>query len=280
MENEVNVSVEETTTKVNIPAEEEKPKVDPRVAQDNITPDFPRFREVYGKMKSLERKVEEYEEKEKSNEKLLTELKSHNERLARAIESQVELSYAGMDTTDYEIDDLIGHLSELKAKKVEALKTFDYEEVVELDEAIAETKDEINRVRYYRDVAMVDETDGEVDNIFLTFVDETPWFNGDDADPLMIQAAYEMDRVLLRDPKWQNRPLPERLAEVRRRVEARFDWKPKGRPTSGVEGVSRVSAGRVTSVTLSPEQVAVAKGLGISLTDYAKQIAIIEGGKR
>ena len=298
MADEGTVTVVEEEVGVKVEIEEEpkptiKPKVDPREAQDKLTPDSPRFKEVYGQMKALERKVEEYEEKGKSTEKLMAEFKSHNERLAKAIESQVELSReaitAGKDESDEEIKQLASHLAELKVKKVNALKTFAYQEVADIDDEIMETKDEIKSIKYRKGMKEKDKgkekENVEVDPAFIAFIEDTPWFNGDTADPVMIQAAYEMDNVLLRDPKWAKKSIGERLAEGGRRVEARFDWKPdktsiKTKPLSGVEGVSGVRGVKTKTITLSPEQVAMAKGLDIPLEAYAKQVALMEGGKR
>ncbi len=290
------VGEEEKGVKVEIEAESkpaEKVKIDPREAQEKLTPDSPRFKEVYGQMKALERKVEEYEEKGRNTEKLMAEFKSHNERLAKAIESQVELSReaitAGKDESDEKIKQLTSYLAELKTKKVDALKTFSYQDVVDLDEEISETKDDIKNLRYKKSVKEKEKgmakENAEIDPAFIAFIENTPWFNGDTADPVMMQAAYEMDNVLLRDPKWSKKSIEERLAEGGRRVEARFDWKPenptvKTKHTSGVEGVSKVKGVKTTTITLTPEQVAMANGLGIPLEAYAKELAFMEGGKR
>jgi len=294
-EETVTVVEEEAGVKVEIAEEPKlavKAKVDPREAQEKLTPDSPRFKEVYGQMKALERKVEDYEEKGKNTEKLMAEFKSHNERLAKAIESQVELSReaitSGKDESDEEIKQLTSYLAELKVKKVEAHKTFNYQEIADIDDEIMEAKDEIKGIKYRKGMKERDKSkekeNVEVDPAFIAFIEDTPWFNGDTADPVMIQAAYEMDNVLLRDPKWAKKPIGERLAEGGRRVEARFDWKPdkpsvKVKPPSGVEGVSGVRGTKTTTITLTPAQVAMAKGLDIPLEAYAKQVALMEGGK-
>lgn len=267
---------------------EKKEKIDPRIAQENLTPESPRFKEVYKKMKNLERKIEEYEERGKSTGTLIEDLRKHNERLAKAIESSVDLTRevvtAGRDTGDDELKVLHGQLTELKASKTAALKSFDYDKVSEIDEQIMETKFAIKDATQQK-ATPKPQKDGGVDPAFGDFVDATPWFNGDTADPVMISAAYEMDKVLLRDPKWSSRPISERLAEVGRRVEARFDWKQKGnggKPASGVEGRSSITPTKSgeTTVRLSADELAICKGLSITPEAYARQKSFMaKGGK-
>lgn len=271
---------------------EEKDKVDPKIAQDKITPDMPRYREVYGKMKSYERKVEELEEKDKTTERLMEEFRIHNERLAKAIESQVELSRETI-TADKEkksedgiFNELTTHLAGLKEKKVAALKSFDYDAVTDIDEAIMETKDELKELKKTTPAKAKEIGENtEVNPAFISFLKETKWMSGDDADPLMVQAAYTMDDILLKDEKWSKKSVAERLAEVGRRVEARFNWKSvKGKNGNksviGSEGVSREGGRSSNVITLSPEQVAAANGLGIPLEKYARQVSLIAGGKK
>lgn len=291
-EEDVVIVSEEKGVEVTLtPESEHEEKVDPKIAQEKITPDMPRYREVYGKMKSYERKVEELEEKDKTTEKLMEEFRIHNERLAKAIESQVELSREAI-TADKEkksedgiFNELTTHLAGLKEKKVAALKSFDYDAVADIDEAIMETKDELKELKKTTPAKAKEKGENtEVNPAFISFLKETKWMNGDDADPLMVQAAYTMDDILLKDEKWSKKSVAERLAEVGRRVEARFNWKSgKGKngnkPVIGSEGVSREGGRSSNVVTLTPEQVAVANGLGIPLEKYARQVLLI-GGKK
>lgn len=292
-EEDVVIVSEEKGVEVTLtPESEHEEKVDPKIAQEKITPDMPRYREVYGKMKSYERKVEELEEKDKTTEKLMEEFRIHNERLAKAIESQVELSREAI-TADKEkksedgiFNELTTHLAGLKEKKVAALKSFDYDAVADIDEAIMETKDELKELKKTTPSKGKEKGENtEVNPAFISFLKETKWMSGDDADPLMVQAAYTMDDILLKDEKWSKKSVAERLAEVGRRVEARFNWKSeKGknggqRSVLGSEGVSRVNVKGSSVITLTPEQVAVANGLGIPLEKYARQVLLI-GGKK
>lgn len=275
---------------ITLEPEEEKPKekVDPRVAQENITPESPRFKEVYGKMKTLERKIEEYEAQGKSTTTLIEDLRKHNERLAKAIESSVDLTReaisAGKDSGDDEVKALHEQQTQLREKKTAALKQFDYDAVAELDDQLMEVKLALKELSSKKS-APKQKVENEIDPAFGEFVDSTPWFNGDTADPIMISAAYEIDKVLLRDPKWTNQPIRERLAEVGRRVEARFGWTSNGKkkpPSSGVEGRSSVTPTKTgeTTVRLTADELTVCKGLGITPEAYARQKAYIQkGGK-
>lgn len=270
--------------------EEEKPKekIDPRVAQENITPESPRFKEVYGKMKTLERKIEEYEVQGKSTTTLIEDLRKHNERLAKAIESSVDLTRevitSGKESGDEEAKLLHEQQTQLREKKTAALKQFDYDAVAELDDQLMEVKLALKELSYKKTAPKQKSEDGP-DPAFGEFVDSTLWFNSDTADPVMISAAYEIDKVLLRDPKWSNQPIRERLAEVGRRVEARFGWTSNGKkksPSSGVEGKSPVTPAKTeeTTVRLTAAELTVCKGLDITPEAYARQKVFIQkGGK-
>lgn len=263
---------------------EVKEKIDPKIAQDNITPDMPRYREVYWKMKSLEGKLEEAEEKKLSSEKLLVEFRTHNERLAKAIEDQVELSRntIGMNekkvSEDGYLNGLHERLKELKEKKINAFKTFEYETIPDMDDEIAEIKDEIKEFKTQRENISYAQEEEKIDPAFISFLNETSWMKGEEADPLMVQAAYTMDELLLKDEKWRKASVADRLKEVGRRIEARFNWKlDKGsgrKSVIGSEGVSKASSSSKV-ITLTPAQVAVANGLEIPLDRYARQLAIM-----
>jgi len=266
-------------------------KIDPKVAQDKITPDMPRFKEVYGKLKEAERKLAEKEEKESSNEKLISEMRSHNERLAKAIEASVNATREAVvlqredNAGDEAVAALNDQLVELREKKVNALKNFDYDVVAEIDEQIIELKDELREHSKAKKKERHDKKEDDnkgIDPAILSFVAATPWFNGDAADIDMINAAYEMDRVLLRDPKWSKVEVADRLSEVRKRVEAKFDWKEdtgSGRKKlpGGVEGVSHGKQVGTKIIKLSAEELTVAKGLGITPEAYARQKAAMGG---
>lgn len=267
-------------------------KVDPRIAQDNITPDMPRFKEVYKNMKELERKMAERDEKDVVAESLITEMRGHNERLAKAIEASVDVTREAVtgrkdkDAEDEILDSLSEQLAELKEKKKTAMKAFDYDVTTELDEQMMEVKLEINEVKKAKggegNTKKVSQDD-KIDPAFISFVEETPWFNGDTADVDMIRAAYEMDKVLIRDTKWSKTSVSDRLAEVRKRIEAKYEWKneentsARRRKPGSVEGVNMTQHKGTKVVKLSVEQLAVAKGFGITPEAYARQVMALGG---
>lgn len=283
MVDEVVEEIEEGT-EIEIPEEPEE-KIDPKVAQEKLTPEHPRFKEVYGKMKDLERRVGEYEETQK-----LT--REHNAALVKAIEKSAEVTREALinkddsATDDKMIEQLNAKLTELKASKIAAKKGFDFEVEAKIDDAIFEVRDAIKEAtllkKERKSTPSEKHNDADQDQM-LVWAKVTPWYFGDDADPLMRAAAHELDRMLVRDPKWENVEPSERLKEVGKRIEARFGWKPNNKVVAfqkkpgGVESAGGDKGGASKIVRLSAAELRTAQGLGVSPEEYAKQKTLMGG---
>ena len=247
-------------------------KIPPKIAQENITPEHPRFKEVYGKLKESERKFEELSktvETLSATNGIIDELKEHNSKLANALEKMMDGKEK--DKVVDVIDQIQSELAALKTKRNIARRELEHENVDRLDDEIDELKDKLRNIKL-TPKNEVPQYDVELAEVFQEFIDENDWFLKDD---IMQAAAYTIDAKLLKDSKW--RDPRKRYAEVKRIVEDRFNpnvrSKPKQQFSSVEGGSSQNSQGALTkSVTLSPAQVNAANALGISHDKYAKQL--------
>ena len=230
-------------------------KVDPRVAQDALTPDHPRFKEVYGQMKKFERELED-SKKEKSELKVAIDaMKSHNQRLAEAIESGVSkiADSQVINVEQNELSNLETSLKEFKDARKQALKDVDYDEVENITEKIDEVKDKIREVKA-RPVkreqdatknkqTAVNEPDAQEVATVNQWISEVDWYN---EDPIMRAAAVQLDMILFNDQKWQEKGTKARLTEVKSRIEKRFNYiKPTG--DAGNRGASAANVDSSTT---------------------------------
>lgn len=255
---------------------EEKPKVDPRDAQEKITPEHPRFKEVYGKLKDSERKIEELSktvESLSSTTEIIDELKNHNMKLADTLDRMMEGKEK--DKVVSEIDVIQSKIADLKKIRIEARKELEYEKIDNLDDEIDELKDKLRTMKL---TPQTQQYDAELIEVFDNFVQENPWFLDDD---IMQAAAYTIDAKLLKDSKYA-RNHTARYAEVKRIVEEKFKFNGRSnskQPTfANVEGSSvKNSGGSLKSVNLSAEHVRAADLLGIAHDRYAKQLLAMGG---
>lgn len=276
------LDVEVTDENVN-----ERPKVNPKDAQEKITDAHPRFKEVYGKLKEQERKNEDLLhrlEALEGTQEMLEELKTHNRQLANAIENMNE--GRAKDKVVDEVTSITEKLSSLKQARKEARESLDYDAQDKIEEEIDELKEKLREVKTSKtSTPSQPAPDTELVEAFNTFVEENAWFT---EDPIMQTAAFTVDALLLKDEKWKNVSPSERYAEVKKRVEKRFGYvddssnleqSSKTKVASVESGSNRiVGTPRSTTVKLSAEEVRMAEVLGISSEQYAKQKAF--GGAR
>ena len=120
------------------------------------------------------------------------------------------------------------------------------------------------------------------------WVQQNPWANAKkkEYDPIMFGAAVEVEKLLSADPVWGKKDLDERLGEVKKIVEGRFNYgKPKASPPSAVEGVGGAMPANGTPVSLTEDEKYVAVRIFPNLDakdaekKYLAQKIIIHGGK-
>jgi hypothetical protein len=100
----------------------------------------------------------------------------------------------------------------------------------------------------------------------------------------MAQAAQDYDLALLKQEKWQSVPAAERLLEVKKKIEEKFNYKktePKKPPT--VEGGGTSPSTSKTALTEDQKRVAHMMFSDFPTTKaeeiYAHQLSLIKGGK-
>ncbi len=270
-------------------------KIDPREAQKNIKEDSPRFQDIYRQLKDSERKIEELIKDKGANDSLVKEMREHNKALRESYERSAkateDMSKATIEAATKSEDivfekELSTAHAKLLEQKTEAFGDGNFARVTEIDEKIFDIKAKINEVK---NKPVIDKTKDEtittgklspekqksVDN----FKENTKAWYG--VDVMMTGAARDMEMSLMANPEWANKPYDEMLGEIKKQVEERFNYKPKGTPitpsANTVESPSNVSGkSGGTVIKLSQEELRIAKEMGVSPEDWAKQKAIIE----
>ena len=256
-------------------------------------PDTKRFKQVYGKMKELERTIEDIREHGMTADPIVKEMVSHNKRLAKAMEKVAE-NVAKVEGVDAVVA-LETKLSNLREDRKSARSNNEddkldglNDEIVDLQFAIREAKEA--KVAKAKEKPAAEETvdEAEIRQEFVAFVDKSPWFDpeSEDYDSIMQGAAMALDKDLQNDVRWSSKPLGERYEEVRKRITKRFTWEAtdaeeevpvkerKKLKAPAVEtGQRRPKGGKSTKMRLSAEEVKIADAFGLSPQEYAKQLA-------
>lgn len=274
------VTTEETQSPNPAEQEGQRKVEDPRevvIQKQNKKIDF-----FYGKMKENEEKALAHEKELaalRERLEVMDELKEHTRLLQEAAERTLkEKDKAGAITDTSDID---SQIVKLKAEKKAARADYDFDKADDIQEMIDELKEKKLELKALGgkpknvDAPAMQQAPVSKDLVvaFDAFKEEAKWFNTNQS---MAKYAIGVDNMLMNDPDWENKSYKERFAEVKRRTEERFDY---GQKDTGVESGSKGNKGTGKSITLSKDQIAIAAKFGISPEDYAKQLAIINGGK-
>ena len=267
--------------------------------KENVpAPGSPRWEEVYGKMKQYERDKAKLEEKMESLSKAAADypaLLEHNQKLAEAIDKLSASIDVKAGATDGGIDPLKSieaEMKEVREKKAEALKLFDYTLANELDEKLDELRDKKVELKTTAKNAPAG-IDPEAQRAMDQFIKDNPWFI---KDPNLNAIAVGIDGTLVNDPVWKTKPVAERYAETARRVKEFTGMETKkgdehkeddkNKAGAGVEGSTfrvggdSAQAGGKLKVTLTARELEAAKFTGVSPEAYAKQKAALEKAGR
>lgn len=262
------------------PGKQEGTRKDPRVEQDKLGPETPRFKEIYGKLKETERKLAELETKQSKgsdNSELINEMRRHNQSLEETIKSM----NLGKETKDEEgvVKSLEDKLVTLRDLKRQARERADFASETDIDETIADLRLDIREAKKAigakKNAPVVsDKISGmppEEQEAYDEWIEANPWFIKDSKKRL---AAISFEKKIVAEPEFKDSTKYEILEEVGKRVEEKF------KPVEGknsVEGRGASSSARISgSVKLSPSEVEVAKGLGVPLETYAKQKSLLK----
>jgi len=259
---------------------------------DGPPPDHPRWNEIYRKGKELERETEQLKKEREADKVLMDEMRKHHEELKAAIERSTQATEKMSEATveslsqkkaDVFTQELSGIHSKLVEQKRTALENNDLERVAEIDDKIMDVKLEMREHKKKADKketpkdthtgipGAVKPDQAEV----AKFKSSADWF---DKDAFMTGAAIELEKKLLNDPLWQARSYAEILGEVKSKVEERFNYgksEEKKKGVNAVEGGGNVSGkGGPTTIHLTARDLEIAKGLGITPEQLAKEKAI------
>jgi hypothetical protein len=247
-------------------------------------PEHPRFKQVYGQMKQFERDLSFLKEELVKKESLIKEMASHNKNLSEAISKGFDSLVKGKEeeTKESQTAKIEKQISELQEKRRAAVKDEDYDLINEIDGRIVDLKIDLREIKnkpVEKPPPPLPEINAEDIAVLKRFVSETEWWN---EDPIMRASAIAIEKLLSTDPKWGNESLVERLKEVKRRVEERFNYgkKPPSMVDKGGESRSFVNIqnGKL-QYKLTPEQKEFARITGCTEEEYAKQLYLIEKAK-
>ena len=238
------------------PGQAEGTKKNPKTQQDNITPDSPRFKEVYGKMKGFERELKELKE-QGADTSTIDEMRKHNQDLMEVIKSR--------DTSsgDNEVEKMEKDLQDLRADKKAARDQADFDLETDIDDKMADLRIDI------RDAKKASKALAE-DDIYTKWANETAWFKNNKKKR---EAAIQFEKDIINEDDFADATDQQVLKEVEKRVENKF------KPVKGktpVEGSDTHGTGYIpSSVKISKTESEIADGFGISVQDFAKQKAAI-----
>ncbi len=292
---EIEIEVEEEVKEVE---EDEEKWVDPGkkegVEEHEPPADSKRFKQVYGKMKELERTIEDIREHGMKSDPVVKEMVAHNKRLAKAMEKVAE-NVAKVEGVD-EVVALETKLSNLRESRKDARTNNEDDKLDGLNDEIVDIQFQIREAREAKvqkakeEKPAVEETvdEAEIRQEFVAFVEKSPWFDpeSDNFDSIMQGAAMALDKTLQNEVRWSSKPLGERYSEVNKQIVKRFGWEDTGeepevpkkgrkKPTAAaVEGGGSKPRGNSgVKIKLTTDIVNMAEAFGLSPQDYAKQLA-------
>lgn len=266
-------------------------------------PDSPRWKQVYAKMKEFERDREDLKAKLSEKDSVMEEIRKHNAALMSRVE---EISNKALDSIgkkeesagpSIEIQALQTTIEQLEERKAEALEALNSKVVISIDREIRKLEKMLDAEQERQTKASKKDTekpkatvsqDQDLSPDLKEFMTEAKeWFF---RDPIMTGAAMEYDRFLSVQPEWKGKPEKERYKKVKTDIEQIFGKikqkpAPEGgnsrrpaSPESGV-GLSKPGGALAKTVKLTPQQLQVAEGLGVSPEEYAKQVLFVQAGR-
>jgi len=203
---------------------EDKDKIDPKKAQDALTPDHPRFQEVWKKQQIAELEVGKLQSS-------FNELASHNQKLEEKLLEQEQKNTSRVTSNE---------IGELRKAKRQAMEEGDWATVDSVDDKMLMLREEQLVAKLQKNnspssvvTTTVDPAKQLFDATVEGFISATPWYKkgSTDYDSYMAGAAERLDTELA-----QSMPdVATRLKEVKKRVEEKFNWKGAGTGIPGVE---------------------------------------------
>lgn len=266
-----------------------------------------RINQVVRKMRQEERKRVQAETEKTDIAKAFDELSKHNKKLydammrqANATESLIESQNErdSKKTTEQEVTALNQRVAYLKQERIKARQEMDYNREAIIDDQIDQLKEQliVKRTEAPKEKQKADPDEKYQQTVINEWVVETPWFSpiiddepNTEYNPTMERAAREYDKHLLSMEKWQGVSIEKRLAEVRKKIEEKFDYQPKKRGMTATpspeSGKNLPPSKKANEVQLTDEQKTTAHKLLSYLPAaeaekaYAEQLKVINGGR-
>jgi len=239
---EKEVEQEEVVDELQPGAKEGLPK------KDEPPADSPRWNKVYKRMKDAERNTDELKQKLVERDRDVQGMRTHLDNLSEAIASSKEEKSDVVDTKeiDSNLSGMQDTIAKIKTDLRSARKELEWDKVDSLEDKLEEAHYRVNRLISEKNKMVSqkvekkdDKTSKKEDTVkstISTFKKDTPWFNpkNEEYNPIMRAAAMDIDDELAEDPDWKDKPLEERLSEVKKQVEKKMNYKPsnKGKPPS------------------------------------------------
>lgn len=286
-------------------------KKDPKTEQNNISPDNPRFKEVYGQLKTQQRENTKLIERLGERDKLFESVQAHQKDLTEAI-LKIEQGREVREEKK-EHNTVLGGLNAAASKLNEDIASAHTEgkvdEAMRLSDKLVETKIAISKAEEASKVehkepetkTQVQTNDADPDNTKAVAIVQSKhtWLGGDSQnDKAMTAMAVSLDAAFRVDPAYKDTSLEERYEDVVQLVEERFGMskdegnKGPGEKSStdtkhqisvadveeGSDGFSQKS-GTGREVVLNADQREIARAMGVTEEAYAKQVYIINAQK-
>jgi hypothetical protein len=234
----------------------------------------PRWNEIYRKAKESERKV-------KQLERDMDLLRDHNKQLAEMKSAELELA---KETHTRSIKEQI---KDLRVKMKKAENELDWDNFVEYESQVEElkAKEEKKSIPFINQPNVITpEIKEETRKAVKKFTKENAWFdeNSDDYDETMADAAMALDQRLMHG--WDG-TIEERFAEVKNKIEAKFNYKKNGKDIKlpSLVGGGNPPSGDNSKIELSSQQKRVVSmlfpGDANGEKKYLEQLKIIKQGK-
>lgn len=284
---EQDVEIEVKESELEPKPKESPPKSEGDKKDEGPPPGSERWKEIYWQAQEGKRVIEEVKqlrEELKNNQTLITQMKEWNQTLSEGFKG-ISDAVAEPRRGD-EIKDVEGKISELKNLKKGAREKGDFDAEDKYDEELAELRFKLRELKTEKPPKKEESSKGSLKepgeggpssvfsseelSMYEGWIEENQWFN---RNPGLRGLAIKTEKEIWKDPNYEYATVEEVLNEVKVRMEPAIKSRYKG--SDAVEFKSK-GADNVTPVKLNSTEIELAKGMGISPEDFAKQKLIIQ----
>lgn len=232
----------------------------------------PRWEKIYAEAKAKERAEAERDELRKVLDSKDADIRAMREQFHAVVDvakAQAETVKTAptIDPIESEVERVTSKIAELRAAKKQAVAQVNLDLMAELDDQIDDLKDKkadliLKKALTPKESAKKSEREvpqqPKVNPIEAEFRQSNPWSdpNSPKFDMEMASAAFGLEQKLIKDPQWSDVNPRDRLKEVARRIEVRYQVKP---PSSMVEGANTTTSTKQEAIKLTDEMKRTAR---------------------